>query len=112
MFIMTWGKITQMCSYSKHLKCAFLLLESEIWHRAHVADLFFKTEENQSMTLSSAENSLKPLLTKQKKRRGGGGGGRMSCGLTAQSGMNLQCYSEEYSLIINKLIITLNLTPN
>lgn len=108
MFIMTWGKITQMCSYSKHLKCAFLLLESEIWHQAHVAALFFKTEENQSMTLSSAENSLKPLLTKQKKK----GGGEMSCGLTPQSGMNLQCYSEEYSLIINKLIITLNLTPN
>lgn len=107
MFIMTWGKITQMCSYSKHLKCVFLLLESEIWHQAHVADLFFKAEENQSMTLSSAENSLKSLLSKQK-----GEGGGMSCGLTPQSGMNLQCYSEEYSLIINKLIITLNLTPN
>lgn len=71
MFIMTWGKITQMCSYSKHLKCAFLLLESEIWHQAHVADFFFlKSEENQSMTLSSAENSLKPLLTKQIGRGG------------------------------------------
>lgn len=54
MFIMTWGKITQMCSYSKHLKCAFLRLESEILHQAHDSDLFFKMDENQSMTLSSA----------------------------------------------------------
>lgn len=37
-----------------------------------MADLFFKMEENQSMTLSSAENSLKPLLTKQKKKERGG----------------------------------------
>lgn len=49
---MTWGKITQMCSYSKHFKYAFLLLESEIRHQAHVADLFFKMEENQSLTLN------------------------------------------------------------
>lgn len=63
-----------MCSYSKHLKCASLLLKSKICHRAHVADLFFRMEENQSITLSSAENSLKLLLTKQKKKGGVGGG--------------------------------------
>lgn len=101
MFIMTWGKITQMCSYSKHLKCVFLLLESEIWHQAHVADFliffffFLKSEENQSMTESSAENSFKPLLTEQMGR---GETEKMSCGLTLQSGMNLQCFQKSTPL--------------
>lgn len=39
-----------------------------------MADLFFRMEENQSIALSSAENSLKLLLTKQKKKGGVGGG--------------------------------------
>lgn len=65
-----------------------------------MADFFFlKSEENQSMTLSSAENSLKPLLTKQIGRGGWGGHGqKMSCGLTPQSGLNLQCFQKSTPL--------------
>lgn len=60
------------------------------------------------MTESSAENSFKPLLTEQMGR--GETEDELWFNTTIRDEFTV--LSEEYSLIINKLIITLNLTPN